>query len=67
MNAVMDLVTNETGAVCRPTKQDLAGAICSTLPRKEKMRGRCMEEARKYDWEMACDRVEKVYEQRLKV
>jgi len=67
MNAVMDLVTNETGAICLPTEQDLAGAICSMLPKKEIMRRRCIEEARKYDWERACDRVEKVYKQRLEV
>ena len=30
------------------------------LPKKEKMRGRCIEEAKKYDWERACDRAEKV-------
>ncbi len=61
MNAVMDLVTRETGAVCQPTEQDLAEAICRMLSRKEKMRGRCIEEARKYDWERACDRLETVY------
>jgi len=41
MNAVMDLVTKETGAVCQPTEQAIAGAICRTLQKKEKMRGRC--------------------------
>jgi glycosyltransferase involved in cell wall biosynthesis len=62
MNAVMDLVTKETGAVCRPTEQAIAEAICSILPKKEKMRGRCIEEAKKYDWERTCDRAEKVYD-----
>lgn len=61
MNAVMDLVTKETGAVCQPTEQSLAEAICRVLPRKEEMRGRCIEEARKYDWERFCDRAERVY------
>jgi len=55
MNAVMDLVTKETGAVCQPTEQAIAGAICRTLQKKEKMRGRCIEEAKKYDWEEICD------------
>jgi glycosyltransferase involved in cell wall biosynthesis len=64
MNAVMDLVTKETGAVCLPTEQALARAICRTLQKKEKMRGRCIEEAKKYDWEMACDRAERAYADR---
>ena len=62
MNAVMDLVTKETGAVCEPTEQALAGAICQTLQKKGKMRGRCIEEARKYDWEEICNQAEKVYD-----
>lgn len=67
MNAVMDLVTKETGAVCQPTEQALAEAICRTLQKKEKMRGRCIEEAKKYDWEEICDRAERVYAERLGV
>ena len=62
MNAVMDLVTKETGAVCRLTEQAIAETICRMLSKKEKMRVRCIEEAKKYDWERACDRAEKVYE-----
>ncbi|MFA6372901.1 MAG: glycosyltransferase family 4 protein [Methanothrix sp.] len=61
MNAVMDLVTKETGAVCEPTEQALAGAICRTLQNKGKMRGRCTEEAKKYDWEEICDKAERIY------
>jgi len=64
MNAVMDLVTKETGAVCQPTEQAIAGAICRTLQKKEKMRGRCIEEAKKYDWEEICDRATRVYVER---
>ena len=64
MNAVMDLVTKETGAVCQPTEQALAEAICRTLQKKEKMRGRCIEEAKKYDWEEICDKAERVYAER---
>jgi glycosyltransferase involved in cell wall biosynthesis len=64
MNAVMDLVTKETGAVCQPTELALAEAICRTLQKKEKMRGRCIEEAKKYDWEEICDQAERVYAER---
>jgi glycosyltransferase involved in cell wall biosynthesis len=61
MNAVMDLVKEDTGTVCQPTAQALAEAICSTLQNREKMRMRCMEEAGKYDWEKVCDLAERVY------
>lgn len=61
MNAVMDLVTKETGSICDPSEQAIAKAICSILPKKEKMRGRCMEEAKKYDWEEVCDKAERIY------
>jgi len=61
MNAVMDLVTKETGAVCEPTEQALAGAICRTLQKKGIMRGRCIEEAKKYDWKEICEIAESAY------
>jgi glycosyltransferase involved in cell wall biosynthesis len=64
MNAVMDLVTKETGAVCEPSEQDFAEAICRMLSKKEKMRGWCIEVAKKYDWERTCDRAEKTYRDR---
>jgi glycosyltransferase involved in cell wall biosynthesis len=64
MNALMDLVTKETGAVCQPTEQALAEAICCMLQKKGKMQGRCIEEAKKYDWEEICDRAERVYAER---
>ncbi|MDD1748939.1 MAG: glycosyltransferase family 4 protein [Methanothrix sp.] len=62
MNAVMDLVTKETGTVCMPTEQALAEAICRTLQSAGRMRGRCMEEAGKYGWEEICRRAERVYD-----
>jgi len=64
MNAVMDLVTKETGAVCEPTEQALAEAIYRLLSKKEKMRGMCIEVAKKYDWERICDWAEKTYADR---
>jgi glycosyltransferase involved in cell wall biosynthesis len=67
MNAVMDLVTKKTGSVCLPTEQALAEAISRMLPKKEEMRGGCIEEARKYDWEMACERAERAYTNNLDI
>jgi len=64
MNSVIDLVTKETGAVCLPTERALAETISRMLPKKEEMRERCMQQARKYDWEKTCDRAEKAYSDR---
>jgi glycosyltransferase involved in cell wall biosynthesis len=64
MNAVMDLVKKETGTVCQPTEQALAEAIRATMHKRDKMRGECIREAGKYDWERVCDRAERVYEER---
>ncbi len=62
MNAVMDLVTEQTGIVCEPTAEALANGLCRALQKGNGMRGRCVEMARKYDWDEICDRVENVYE-----
>ena len=62
MNAVMDLVTEQTGMVCEPTAEALAESLCRALQKGDGMRGRCIEMARKYDWDEICDRAERVYE-----
>jgi glycosyltransferase involved in cell wall biosynthesis len=64
MNAVMDLVKKDTGAVCQPTAQALAEAICATMHKRDKMRRECIKEAGKYDWKRVCDKAERVYEER---
>lgn len=61
MNAVMDLVKTETGAVCQPTERSLAEAICRTLQKRGNVREKCIEEARKYDWVEICRLAERVY------
>ncbi len=63
MNAVMDLVTEQTGSVCEPTAIDLAKGLCRALEKGNDMRGRCVEMARRYDWDEICDRAERVYEE----
>ena len=61
MNAVMDLVTKETGLICEPSEEDLAAAIIEELNRGKDMRGRCIDLAKGYDWEKICDLLEIVY------
>jgi glycosyltransferase involved in cell wall biosynthesis len=61
MNAVMDLVTEQTGMVCEPGPEALADGLCRALQESDALRGRCVEMAGKYDWEKICDRAERVY------
>jgi len=62
MNAVCDLVTKETGLVCEPSTEDIAGAIKKELVSREEVRRRCIENARGYDWKKVCDLAEMIYE-----
>lgn len=62
MNAVMDLVKEDTGAVCSAEAEELAGAIMGTLQARKRMKRRCLEEAARYDWERICDRAERIYD-----
>jgi glycosyltransferase involved in cell wall biosynthesis len=62
MNAVMDLVTEQTGLVCEPTAKALAEGLCRVLEKGDGMRGQCIGMARKYDWDEICERAERVYE-----
>jgi len=64
MNAVSDLVTKETGMVCEPSREALAEAMIQMLQESDGMRGRCIEHARRYDWEEICDQAERVYARR---
>lgn len=65
MNAVMDLVKEDTGMICEPSEKDLAAAILSALQKSGRMRGRCIEEARRYDWDVISRRVLNVYNETL--
>ena len=62
MNAVADLVSENSGIVSLPTEQDLARAILLAHQKSTKMRGQCMDAARRYDWGEICRRAERVYE-----
>ena len=63
MNAVMDLIGEDTGLICQPNEAELSQAILSLL-RQGTSRARCMEAARDYDWDAICNRAESVYEKR---
>ena len=63
MNAVMDLVTENTGFICPPAPQDLADGLLLALQESSRMRAPCRDLARGYDWERICDMAEKIYEQ----
>lgn len=61
MNAVSDLVTKETGAVCAPESEALARAIMETLEKSDGMRKSCRILAARSDWEKICDQAEMAY------
>lgn len=62
MNAVMDLVTENTGFICPPAPEDLAEGLLLALQESPRMRGPCLKLAQGYDWERICDLAEKIYE-----
>jgi len=63
MNAVMDLVTENTGIICPPAPEDLADGLLLALQESPRMRRPCLKLAQGYDWERICDLVEKIYEE----
>ena len=63
MNAVMDLVTENTGIICPPAPKDLAEGLLLALQESGRMRAPCRQLAQGYDWERICDLVEKIYEE----
>ncbi len=63
MNAVMDLITENTGVVCPPGPGELAEGLLWALQESGRMRAPCRDLAWGYDWERICDLAEKIYEQ----
>lgn len=62
MNAVSDLITKETGLICKSTSEALAEAIMQTLQERARMQDQCKTLASRYDWEKICDMAERIYE-----
>lgn len=65
MNAVSDLIAEDTGMVCEPSCEALAGAVIGTLQKSDGMRGSCKELARRYDWDAICEKAERVYSESI--
>jgi glycosyltransferase involved in cell wall biosynthesis len=62
MNAVCDMVNEDTGVICGLSREELSAAIISVLNRdRSRMRNECINQARKYDWNKICSHIEKVY------
>ncbi|MCJ7443172.1 MAG: glycosyltransferase family 4 protein [Methanotrichaceae archaeon] len=61
MNAVCDLVTKDTGFISELQDANLAQAIMSSLDSDGAMRTKCIQSAKKYDWEKICDLAEEIY------
>jgi len=63
MNAVMDLISKDTGLICQPEEEDLSRAILTLLLGQSINKERCINAAKEYDWDAVCNRAERVYEQ----
>jgi len=61
MNAVCDLIKEDTGFQCQVSDEDLGRAIKAGLERGKSMRSDCIDAARGYDWDELCLAAEKVY------
>jgi glycosyltransferase involved in cell wall biosynthesis len=66
MNAVCDLVTEETGLVCEPSEEGLAAAILKEIGAEKDKGQRCADLARSYDWEEIARLAEDIYERGLR-
>ena len=62
MNAVMDLISKDTGLICQPEEDDLSRGILNLLLGQSINKERCIEAAREYDWDAVCNRAEMVYD-----
>ena len=63
MNAVCDLIADDCGVICDLSCQELSAAIISILNKDESlMRGKCIDQAKRYDWDKICSQIEGVYE-----
>ena len=63
MNATKELVVpGYNGFVAVPSKESLAESIFLAIEKGKKMRGNCIKNAKKYDWDRIARMTEKVYE-----
>ncbi|MCX8206935.1 MAG: glycosyltransferase family 4 protein [Methanothrix sp.] len=61
MNAACDLLTPETGVIAEPSPGSLADAIRAALDLSGTAGQKCRELARRYDWDVICEDIERVY------
>lgn len=50
-NAACDFITNGNGFICELSAEDIAGKIFMALDRKKNNKWKCIESAKKYDWD----------------
>lgn len=63
MNAVCDLVSNESGVICNLSCYDLSASIINILNKERScFSSKCIDQATRYDWDEICRRIESIYE-----
>lgn len=63
MNAATDLITdNVNGFISGPSYEEIAHKIIKSLDEHEKIKDKCIEKSKEYDWNKIVDSLEKYYE-----
>ena len=60
-NAACDFINNENGFICELSEWDVAEKMFMALDGRRDVERKCIENARKYDWERIIDLVEYFY------
>lgn len=62
MNAAVDLITaGENGLISNLSESDVANKIIMSIENKEEMYDKCIQNAKKFDWDKITDSLEKYY------
>lgn len=62
MNAAMDIIVNKkSGFISNLSEEELASCIINGIDKKEKMKEKCIKNAKRYDWDEIVDSLEKFY------
>ena len=61
-NAACDLINDGNGFICELTEGDMAEKILTGLDKRKDMKTKCIESAKRYDWDSISTLVESFYE-----
>jgi len=62
-NATCDFINTENGFICELSEEDVAEKIFMALDERKDMWRKCIESARRYDWDRIVNLTEEVYKE----